>query len=346
MTTKPQLAIVVPCYNEEEVLPQTTAKLLSVVDRLIDSGDIAATSNICFVDDGSRDRTWSVIRDFSQKHPAVGGIRLSRNRGHQNALMAGLFSSDADLTISIDADLQDDVEAIPKMVDEARKGADIVYGVRRERATDTPAKRLTAHGYYLLLDALGVDIVYDHADFRLLSRRAVQALRLFNEKNLFLRAIIPQLGFETRVVYYDRAQRAAGKSKYPLKKMLTFALEGVTSFSTKPLRIVTWLGLIVSTISSALAAWAIISVFWGNTVPGWASIVIPIYIICGVLLFSLGIIGEYIWKIYLEIKARPRFIIAESLTPSCMKLHDQNTIRLPASGRENNTLSFSNRGNV
>lgn len=324
---KPRLTIVVPCYNEEEVLPQTAMQLHDVVDRLIGAGKVDVTSSICFVDDGSRDRTWRVIRDLSCMHPMVGGIRLSRNRGHQQALMAGLLSSEADLTISIDADLQDDVEAIPKMVEEAIQGADIVYGVRRERKTDAAMKRLTARGYYLLLRAMGVELVYDHADFRLMSSRAVQALRLFGERNLFLRAIIPQLGFETRTVYYNRAKRAAGESKYPLRKMLTFGLEGVTSFSTSPLRLVTYIGILVSVISSIFAVWAVVLLLSGQTVPGWASIVIPIYIISGVQLFSMGIMGEYIGKIYVESKARPRFIVSEVIAPHSTELATEDVMR-------------------
>ena len=228
-----------------------------------------------------------------------------------SALIAGLFKTDADLTVSIDADLQDDVEAIPKMVDAALDGADVVYGVRRGRATDHALKRLSARGYYKALGAVGVEIVYDHADFRLLSRRAVEALKLFGERNLFLRALIPKLGFETRIVYYDRAKRAAGVSKYPLRKMLALAFEGVTSFSTKPLRMVTMLGLLLSVFSVVLAVWAIAAKLAGVTVPGWTSIVVPIYMVSGVQLFSLEIIGEYIGKIYLETKARPRFIVAD-----------------------------------
>ena len=318
-THKPRLTVVIPCYNEEEVLPQTATQLREVVDRMVNDGKIAPTSNICFVDDGSKDQTWPIILELSRDHPLIGGLRLSRNRGHQHALMAGLLSTEADLTVSIDADLQDDVDAIPKMVDEALDGADIVYGVRKERTTDAAMKRLTARGYYRLLGALGVEVIYDHADFRLLSKRTIQALALFGEKNLFLRALIPQLGFETRIVYYDRGERAAGTSKYPLQKMLSLALEGVTSFSTKPLRIVTWLGIAVSVLSSTMALWALLSLIVGVTVPGWASIVLPVYLVSGVQLFCLGVIGEYIGKIYIETKGRPRFVVAETVRPSCLK---------------------------
>ena len=225
--------------------------------------------------------------------------------------MAGLFETDADLTISIDADLQDDLEAIPKMLDAASEGVDVVYGVRGARARDSVLKRLSARAYYRLLSAMGADVIFDHADFRLLSRRAVEALRLYGERNLFLRAIVPQLGFTTQIVLYDRAKRAAGVSKYPVSKMLALGLEGITSFSTRPLRIVTWLGITLSLMSAALALWAIVSSLVGGTVPGWASTVIPIYIVCGVQLLSLGVIGEYVGKIYLETKARPRFIVSD-----------------------------------
>ena len=308
---KPRLAIVGPCFNEEEVLPFTEQKLRMTLGGMVQRERIDKTSFICFVDDGSRDKTWSIICELSRAYPIIGGVRLSRNEGHQNALIAGLFETDADLTISIDADLQDDVEAIPLMVDAALQGADIVYGVRRERASDDPFKRLSARGYYRALAALGVEIVYDHADFRLLSRRAVAALKLFGERNLFLRALVPKIGFETRVVEYERKRREAGVSKYPLRKMLSLAFDGVTSFSTKPLHIVTWLGFVLSVFSGTLAIYAIIGDLAGATVPGWASTVLPIYVISGVQLFSLGVIGEYVGKIYIETKARPRFVVAE-----------------------------------
>jgi polyisoprenyl-phosphate glycosyltransferase len=305
------LAIVVPCLNEEQVLRLTAEQLRLALDDMVRSGKIDGNSYICFVDDGSKDRTWSIISELSKAFPSIGGVRLTRNMGHQNALIAGLFEIDADLTVSIDADLQDDVEAIPKMVDAALDGADIVYGVRRERDTDHALKRLSARAYYKALSAMGVEIVYDHADFRLMSRRAVEALKLFGERNLFLRALIPQLGFETRIIYYDRGKRAAGISKYPLRKMLALAFEGVTSFSTKPLRIVTALGFLLSFFSATISVWALGATLAGITVPGWASTVLPIYVVSGVQLFSLGIIGEYIGKIYLETKARPRFVVAE-----------------------------------
>ncbi len=320
----PRLAVVVPCYNEEEVLPETARQLDNLVQQLVLADKINSDSYICFVDDGSKDRTWPIICDLNRRYATIGGIRLSRNRGHQNALMAGLFETDADLTISIDADLQDDLEAIPKMLDAASEGADVVYGVRGARAHDSVLKRLSARAYYRLLSAMGADVIFDHADFRLLSRRAVEALRLYGERNLFLRAIVPQLGFTTQIVLYDRAKRAAGVSKYPVSKMLALGLEGITSFSTRPLRIVTWLGITLSLMSAALALWAIVSSLVGGTVPGWASTVIPIYIVCGVQLLSLGVIGEYVGKIYLETKARPRFIVSDSVRAHCMTTGDRH----------------------
>lgn len=315
---KPSLAIVVPCYNEEEVLFETATQLRGVIDQLAAAGKIGAHSYICFVDDGSKDRTWQIVSDLSRQYPTIGGVRLSRNRGHQNALMAGLFETNTDVVISIDADLQDDVQTITKMVDAARDGADIVYGVRSARETDTLSKRVTARAYYRLLSALGVEIVYDHADYRLLTRRALDALRQYGERNVFLRALIPQLGFTARTVYYDRRKRFAGTSKYPLRKMLALAMEGVTSFSTKPLRMVTSLGILLSFCSVSLGLWALAASLSGHTVPGWASTVIPIYVVCGVQLFSLGVIGEYIGKIYLETKGRPRFVISEKIAAASL----------------------------
>jgi glycosyltransferase involved in cell wall biosynthesis len=311
----PCLTVVAPCYNEEEVLPETARRLHGMIERLIINGKISHDSHICFVDDGSTDRTWAVISDLARRYPTIGGVKLSRNKGHQNALLAGLFESEADLTVSIDADLQDDLEVIPKMIDAAREGADIVYGVRNARESDTILKRVTARTYYRLLRVLGAEVIFDHADFRLMSRRAINALRLYGETNVFLRAIVPQLGFATSVVSYDRAKRAAGESKYPTSKMIALAVEGVTSFSTKPLRVVTWLGLLLSVLSVILAIWAIIGTLLGHTVPGWASTVIPIYVVTGVQLFSVGLIGEYVGKIYLESKARPRFIVTEQIRP-------------------------------
>lgn len=306
----PRLAIVVPCYNEAAVLPTTAARLRQLLERLRAAGEVAADSLVVFVDDGSADATWAQVAELAAGHPDVAGIRLSRNRGHQNALLAGLCTAPGDVLVSIDADLQDDPEAIPRMLAAHRAGSDIVYGVRRGRASDGLFKRLSARAYYRLLAALGVEVVYDHADFRLLSRRAVEALRDYREVNLFLRGLIPQLGFPSARVEYDRAPRPAGRSKYPLRRMLSLAWQGVTSFSAYPLRLITGFGLLVSIASLALAAWALgVRLFTDRALPGWASTVIPMYFLGGVQLFSLGIIGEYVGKIYHEAKRRPRYHI-------------------------------------
>lgn len=273
-----------------------------------------ADSHVCFVDDGSTDRTWAAIQRLHEGSARFGGLRLSRNRGHQNALMAGLYNARGDVVVSVDADLQDDLEAMRAMLDAWGEGAEIVYGVRSARTTDTRGKRVTAQMYYRLLRRLGVEIVFDHADYRLMGRRAVEALREYGESNLFLRALIPQLGFGTRIVTYERAERFAGVSKYPLRKMLALAVEGVTSFSTRPLRLVTVLGVATSVFALALTVWAlVVTLVFKAAVPGWASVVIPVYLVCGVQLLSLGVIGEYVGKIYLETKRRPRFHVAERL---------------------------------
>ncbi len=310
----PVLTIVVPCYNEQEVLPETVRRLGLLLDGLIEAGLAAPGSHACFVDDGSRDGTWTLIQRARDTSDLFGGIRLSRNRGHQNALMAGLLAAGGDVIVSIDADLQDDLDAIGKMLRAAAAGTDIVYGVRSARRSDTVSKRLTAHLYYVLLRTLGVDIVFDHADFRLMTRRAVEALRQYDESNLFLRALIPQLGFKTGIVTYERAERFAGESKYPLGKMLALAIEGITSFSTRPLRMVTILGLAISTLAFFLTCWAVFAaIALHATIPGWASTVVPIYLISGVQLLCVGVIGEYVGKVYLETKRRPRSHISEML---------------------------------
>lgn len=305
-----KLSVVVPCYNEEEVLPETSRRLVSLLDDLCQRGIVSADSEIIFVDDGSRDRTWSLIEALSGNGSCVKGVKLSRNKGHQTALVAGLFSATGDAVISVDADLQDDLGAIEHMVDAYHGGADIVYGVRRRRDTDTFFKRFTAEGYYRLLDRLGVEVVFNHADYRLLSRRALKALQQFEERNLFLRGIIPQLGFPTAIVQYDRAERFAGESKYPLKKMLAFAWQGVTSFSAAPLRAITGIGLLIALGSFAVAGWALwVRLFSDQAVPGWTSTVVPMYFLGGVQLFCTGIIGEYLAKIYVETKRRPAYFI-------------------------------------
>jgi glycosyltransferase involved in cell wall biosynthesis len=306
-----KLAIVVPCYNEEAVLAETSARLSALLERLVVSNCVTPTSEIVFVDDGSSDATWGLIQGLTRAPGSrVCGLKLSRNRGHQNAVLAGLFGTESDVTISIDADLQDDIEAIPRMLAAYQDGCDIVYGVRSARHADTAFKRMTAQGYYRVLAWMGVEIVFDHADYRLMSRRAVDALRQYDESNLFLRGIVPQLGFRSAVVPYARSERFAGESKYPLVKMLALAWQGVTSFSAVPLRLITVLGLVVSMISLGLAGWALsIRLLTASALPGWASIVIPIFLISGVQLISLGVIGEYVAKIYLESKRRPRYIV-------------------------------------
>lgn len=305
-----RLAIVVPCYNEEEVLPETNRRLMNLLDKMQSEGLVSADSAVHYVDDGSRDRTWLLIEDLSLADPRVRGIKLSRNRGHQNALLAGLFGVDADAVVSIDADLQDDVSTIESMVAEHLKGFEVVYGARRSRDSDTWFKRQTATGYYRLLARLGVDLIYNHADFRLMGRRAIDALKDYSEVNMFLRGIVPLIGFKATTVFYDRAERFAGVSKYPLKKMLAFAWDGITSFSVVPLRMITVLGFLVSAFSFAMIVFILYGRLIMNAViPGWASSVVPIYFLGGIQLLSIGILGEYVAKIYMETKRRPRFFI-------------------------------------
>ena len=308
------LSIVVPCYNEEAVLPETIRRLNVLITELAESGLVAVGSHIIFVDDGSRDQTWRLISEAASTGGPIRGIKLSRNRGHQNAVLAGMFAAKGDAVVSIDADLQDDLSAIGKMVEAFHNRSDIVYGVRKRRDSDSFFKRVPAEGYYRLLARFGVEVVFNHADFRLMSRRAIEALRGFGEVNLFLRGIIPQLGFTCSTVYYDRAERFAGESKYPVGKMFALAWQGITSFSTVPLRLITVLGFIISLASFSITLWAIVIRLLSDlTVPGWASTVVPIYLLGGVQLLSLGIIGEYIAKIYLETKRRPHYFIEEQV---------------------------------
>jgi glycosyltransferase involved in cell wall biosynthesis len=310
----PMLSIVVPSYNEEEVLPETARRLDALLQQMIEAGMIGSDSHVVFVDDGSRDRTWAIVEELHQRSPRIRGVKLSRNRGHQHALLAGLLTASGDIVVSIDADLQDDLEVMKEMVQAHAAGAEIVLGVRESRAIDTPFKRITAQTYYRFLRWMKVEVVFDHADYRLLSRPAIEALRGYEETNLFLRGLVMQLGFRTAIVNYTRRSRVAGQSKYPLRKMLALALEGVTAFSTMPLRYITFLGFAISLLSFLLGAWALVSTLvFNDTVPGWASTVIPIYLICGVQMICLGIMGEYIGKIYLETKRRPRFIIETAL---------------------------------
>lgn len=311
------LSIVVPCYNEEAVLEETIRQISGVLDRLTAAGRISAHSRIYFVDDGSRDRTWAMIEQASRANSRVAGIKLARNRGHQNALLAGLFTARGDAIISLDADLQDDVNAVDEMVARYCEGADVVYGVRRSRDHDSVFKRTTAGWFYRAMRAVGVDLVSDHADYRLLSRRVVEHLKSFREVNLFLRGIIPLVGFQSARVYYDRGERHAGASKYPLRKMLSFAFDGLTSFSNFPLRMITLLGFVVFVFSLLISGWILYVALWtDDAVPGWASTALPMYFLGGIQLLCLGVMGEYIGKIYTEVKARPRYIIETAFDPA------------------------------
>jgi glycosyltransferase involved in cell wall biosynthesis len=311
-----KLAIVVPCFNEEAVLPETAQRLTALLDRLSAAGTIEAGSRIYFVDDGSTDRTWSLIESASARDARIGGVKLSRNRGHQNALLAGLATAEGDAVVSIDADLQDDVNAIAQMIDEFRAGADIVFGVRDDRRSDSWFKRWTAALFYRLMGVMGVQVVFNHADFRLMSRRALMALFEYREVNLYLRGIVPLLGYRTATVNYARAERFAGTTKYPLRRMISLAVQGVTSFSAVPLRLITGLGFAVCAGSLALTAWALwVRFFTDDALPGWTSTVVPIYFLGGVQLLCLGIIGEYLAKTYMEVKRRPRYSIERVLAP-------------------------------
>ncbi len=309
----PILYIVIPCYNEQEVLPITKDIFLNKLTSLISAGRIADESRVMFVNDGSKDATWQIIQGLAQQEEHFAGVCLSRNRGHQNALLAGLMSARklADITISIDCDGQDDVNAMDAMLTEYEAGCDIVYGVRSKRDTDTWFKRTTAQGFYKLMRVFGADVVFNHADYRLMSRRALCALADFKEVNLFLRGLVPLVGYRTSSVYYERSERMAGESHYPLKKMLGLAFDGITSLSTKPLKAITWLGFIFSLISFIAIIGIIIMHFAGATVWGWSSTVSVIFFMGGIQLLCVGVLGEYIGKIYSEVKSRPRYIISE-----------------------------------
>ena len=306
-----KLYIVVPCYNEEEVLPETSKRLKEKMNQLIKAKKISPDSHVVFVNDGSKDKTWELISSYSEKDHLFGGINLSRNRGHQNALLAGLMTvkEDADMVISMDADLQDDINAVDKFVDAYYDGNDVVYGVRSSRKKDTFFKRTTALAFYKLMSRMGVESVYNHADYRLMSKRALNALENFKEVNLFLRGIMPLIGFPSTIVEYERNERFAGESKYPLKKMLNFALDGITSFSVKPIRFITAIGFLISVISVIMFIYTIVRHVLGFTVAGWSSLIISLWFLGGVQILSIGVIGEYIGKIYMETKGRPRFII-------------------------------------
>lgn len=316
MKSENTLYIVVPCYKEEAVLPETSKRLRAKIESLQAKGKISDKSRVMFVNDGSKDKTWEIISSLHKDAPHVfSGVNLSRNRGHQNALLAGLMTAVnfADMVISMDADLQDDVDAVDAMVDAYHNGFDVVYGVRSSRQTDTFFKRFTAESFYKLMKALGVDIVFNHADYRLMSKRALEGLAQFEEVNLFLRGIVPQIGYPWTTVEYERHERFAGESKYPLKKMLSFAFDGITSFSVKPMRLILSLGMVVFIISIVMLLWALISKLTGSAQVGWTSMMGSVWLIGGIQLLSLGVIGEYIGKIYSESKKRPRFIIERVL---------------------------------
>lgn len=324
---KPVLYIVIPCYNEEKVLPVTSGMFLEKLKSLISEAVISDDSRIMFVNDGSRDSTWDIITELSKEEKYFTGISLSRNRGHQNALLAGLLEAEplCDITISIDCDGQDDVNAMDSMVREYLDGAEIVYGVRSSRETDTFFKRTSAQCFYKLMNRMGANVVYNHADYRLLSARVIKELANFKEVNIFLRGMIPLVGFKSTCVYYERHERLAGESHYPLKKMISLALNGITSLSTKPIRIITAFGFIVALLSFLGIIWSVITFALGKTVAGWASLVTIIFFFSGIQLLSLGIIGEYIGKIYLEAKARPRFIIEKKTgQPDRMRNDDRH----------------------
>lgn len=309
------LYIVIPCYNEEEVLCETAKRLTDKLHRMISDQVVSDQSRMVFVDDGSKDRTWELIRELHTSNPLVLGIKSSRNRGHQNTLLAGLFTvkDDCDMAVSMDADLQDDIEVLDQFVKKYEEGCEIVYGVRSARKTDTFFKKFTAESFYKLMSHMGVDIVYNHADYRLMSKRAIEELENYKEVNLFLRGIVPMIGFKSGIVEYERHERFAGKSKYPLKKMLAFAMDGITSLSIRPIRFITGLGVALFLVSIVLLIYYIIGYFAGNTIEGWATLVVSIWGIGGLELLAIGVIGEYIGKIYLETKGRPRYIVEEYL---------------------------------
>jgi len=309
----PRITLLVPCRNEEQVLPETASRLAALLGRMTQDGAIAEPS-IFFVDDGSADGTWRVIERLAIEDGRIHGLKLSRNFGQQSAILAGYLAAPGDALISIDADLQDDIAAIEEMVRAYASGAEVVYGIRSSRKTDSFFKRTTAEGYYRLLHAMGVELKFNHADFRLLSRRVVEELRSCKESNLLLRGLIPQLGFPSALVYYERHERFAGETKYPISKMISLAVSGITSFTAIPLKIITVLGMLISLFSFGLAAWALFAKFFTSAaIPGWASIVIPLYMLGGIQLLCLGVIGQYLARMYTEAKARPRFIVEKSL---------------------------------
>lgn len=315
MTEKSVLYLVVPCYNEEEVLDETSKQLNQKLEGLIDSGKVSGDSRILFVNDGSKDQTWMIISRLHEQYRLVSGLNLSRNRGHQNAVLAGLMyaKEHADVAISLDADLQDDVNAIDEMVEKYYAGNDVVYGVRSSRKKDTFFKKTTAEGFYKIMKWMGVDIVFNHADYRLMSKRVLDQLENYKEVHLFLRGMIPLIGYPSDTVYYERNERFAGESKYPLKKMLAFAFDGISSFSVKPIRFIVWLGFLVFFVSVVMLIYSVVRHAMGHTVLGWSSLIVSIWALGGLQLLSIGVIGEYIGKVYMETKARPKFAIQDIL---------------------------------
>jgi glycosyltransferase involved in cell wall biosynthesis len=314
------LGIVIPCYNEEEVLPETAKRLTALIDRLVSRGKISLDSKMVFVDDGSTDRTWALIEELAARDRHVSGIKLSRNRGHQNALIAGLFTAEGDVLVSIDADLQDDIEAMEEMVDLYLAGTDIVYGVRKQRETDTAFKRISALGFYRLINWLGAESIYNHADYRLMSRRAIEALKDYREVNLYLRGIVPLIGFKSAIVHYDRSSRFAGVSKYPLRRIIALALDAITAFSVVPLRVITVTGFAIFAGSMMVTLWALwVRLFTNDALPGWTSIVLPMYFLGGLQILCFGVIGEYLGRVYSETKARPRFFIDRVAPDTAMR---------------------------
>lgn len=315
MTSRPIIAVVIPCFNEEAALPITVKQLFGVIDGMCENGLISRDSYLLCCNDGSTDRTWQVIQQLHSENKRVKGVSLAHNRGHQYALLAGLMAvrGHCDAAISIDADLQDDINAIPEMIKKHLQGYEIVYGVRASRATDSWFKRTTARAFYSLQKKMGLDTIYDHADYRLMSNRALDALSEYGESNLFLRGIIPQIGLSTAIVTYDRHERVAGESKYPLKKMLSFSIDGITSFSSRPIRMILALGVLLLILDVAMSIYVFISYFGHAAIPGWTSLMLSVWFLGSIILIALGVVGEYIGKIFVEVKHRPRYYISEYL---------------------------------
>lgn len=320
------LYVVIPCYNEEEVLTETAGRLKAKLEQLMKEGRISSESRVIFVNDGSRDRTWKLIQQLHEKDTLFGGINLSRNRGHQNALLAGLMTVKeyADMIISMDADLQDDINAVDEMVDKYHEGMDVVYGVRSSRQEDSFFKKVTAEYFYKLMKILGADTVFNHADYRLMSRRAVEGLAQFEEVNLFIRGVVPLVGFPSDFVYYERRKRFAGRSKYPFGRMLAFAIEGITSLSIKPIRMITMLGFFIFLVSIVMLLYSFVRHFMGETIVGWTTLMVSVWAIGGLILLALGVVGEYVGKIYLETKRRPKYIVESFINDAKEQGQDNN----------------------